>query len=120
MPDIQDINSLKLELLKKYIIHSNLPLQSSLVGINSISNLWSLIFMHEIFPMYAEIIAAGIHPTPSEMNEIQHSDKTSPWHWLSASKAGIPFFQDLLDRNIVPTVHALSQRSEADDTNACS
>jgi hypothetical protein len=114
MTSIQD-PVLKIKLLKKYLKHPDKIIQNILIQASTIGEIWSLLFKHNLFDLYSEIIAAGIYPTSNEMNEIQYSNHMGAWYWLAAHRHSV--FMDLLDKDILPNAQALSVCNTSDNTN---
>jgi hypothetical protein len=59
-----------------------------------------------------------IYPSPSVLNRLRTTDKTSFWYYLAGSDLRAPFFKRLLNKKIHPNQEALNQPCISDNYNA--
>jgi len=120
MRSSQNFPTLKLDLIKSFfLINENVLHKDTLAKIsaaNSVGEILCLLFSCDLFEPYKKLIAEGIFPTSSEMN--QCISNTNAWHWLASSDTRIPVFQSLLAQGVIPSAQALAERDTRNNTNA--
>ncbi len=110
---------LKLELVKTYLRQSHLEqdIQTAIENATYLAEIWCLLFQHELFDVYDELLSSHIVPSEEEMNQVT-SDNTTAWFWLSGmrGKENASRCLNLFNAGVLPNDNALNLLSSIDNT----
>jgi len=110
------LQTLKLEFLKKFLGDNGIE---NVESANSVGEVWALLFKHDAFYLYYDLVSAGISPTSDELNQFCGAENVNAWYWLAGPNDDRnAIFKALLDKGIYPNANALSVCHSTYNVNA--